>query len=240
MTKKRSAIAVALVVLFGISLAVKAGAQEASPANPYSGNFWTRSTLTGDWGGARNELAKNGVTFDLSLTQTYQGVTSGGKSSTWDYGGRGSLTTKFDTGKLGLWPGGFLTLEVEGNFGHGTSPNTGALIPVNTNQVFPAPGKSELDIPALNFVQFLSEYAGVVAGKIDTTGGDMNAFAHGKGDIQFMNTAFELNPALLVTVPYSTLGAGVILLPNKDPNAAIINLLVLSTVGQASTSGFDT
>jgi porin len=47
-----------------------------------------------------------------------------------------------------------------------------------------------------------------------------------------------LNPALL-TVPYSTLGAGAILLPTKDPNQAIITATVVSATGSASTAGFD-
>ena len=72
--------------------------------------------------------------------------------------------------------------------------------------------------------------------KLDTSSGDMNEFAHGKGDTQFMNLAFNLNPALLLTIPYSTLGAGLIILPTKDPNAAIVTFSVVSAVGQAGTS----
>ena len=67
----------------------------------------------------------------------------------------------------------------------------------------------------------------------------MNEFAHGKGDTQFMNLAFNVNPVLLTTVPYSTLGTGLIALPTKDPNQAIVSFMVLSATGKASTSGFD-
>jgi hypothetical protein len=43
-------------------------AQPAIAADPdYSGDFLKRLTLTGDWGGARNSLAKKGVTFDINL-----------------------------------------------------------------------------------------------------------------------------------------------------------------------------
>jgi porin len=205
----------------------------------YSGDLLTRSTLTGDWGGARNDLAKKGVTFDLNLTQVEQGVVDGGKSKQGEYGGRGDLTFKVDTGKAGLWPGGFLTVELEGNFGHGANVKNGGLSPINPNQIFPTAGKDQLNLPALNFAQFLSEYAGVVVGKLDTTSGDMNEFAHGKGDSQFMNMAFNLNPTLLMTVPYSTLGAGMIILPTKDPNAAIISVMAISANGEASNTGFD-
>jgi porin len=54
-----------------------------------------------------------------------------------------------------------------------------------------------------------------------------------------MNLAFNINPVLLTTVPYSTLGTGMIVLPTKDPNQAIVSFLVLSSTGQASTSGFN-
>jgi porin len=207
----------------------------------YSGDFFKRSTMTGDWGGVRNDLAKKGITFDMNMTQTEQGVVDGGKSSSWEYGGRGSLTFKMDTGKMGLWPGGFLTTELEGNWGHSVNPYTGALLPVNSNQIFPVVAQDGVGLPALNFTQFLSEYFGMSVGKMETvSSGDMNEFAHGKGDSQFMNLAFNVNPTLLTTVPYSPLGASMIILPTKDPNAAVVAVSVVSSVGDANTTGFST
>jgi len=200
----------------------------------------TRSTLTGDWGGLRNVWAKKGVTFDANLTQVYQGMVSGGKSNDWEYGGRGALHTTVDTQKLGLWPGGFFTLELEGNWNDAlTGRETGALMTVNSSQLYPEPFGDNVNVPQLAFVQFLSHYVGVLVGKIDTTGGDANEFAHGKGDKQFMNLALSFNPVTLVATPYSTLAAGMIVLPTKDPEQAIINVTVLSSNGKASTSGFD-
>lgn len=206
----------------------------------YSGDILSRSTMTGDWGGMRNDLSQKGVTFDTSLVLTEQGVVDGGTNSSWEDGGRGSLTLKVDTGKLGLWPGGFLTAELEGNFGKSVNLRNGGLMPVNTNQIFPTPGVEGIAIPALNFAQFLSAYGGVVVGKLDITSGDMNEFAHGKGDSQFMNLAFNVNPTLLMTSPYTPLGTSIVILPTKDHNAAIVTLSVISAVGKATTSGFDT
>jgi porin len=227
------------LVLAFVSTALLAFADEPAPNNPYSGNFLTRSTLTGDWGGARNDLAKKGVTFDMNVTQVTQGVVDGGKSSVWENGGRGNLTLKMDTGKMGLWPGGFLTAEFEGNWGRAVNGYTGALTPVNNNQIYPAPATEGVALPALNFTQFLSEHVGLMFGKFDTAStGDHNEFAHGKGDVQFMNLAFSVNPVLLMTMPYSTLGAGIIILPTKDPKAVVVNVLVASSTGQATTSGF--
>jgi porin len=227
-----------IMFLFGMSLGSQALAKEGD--GTYSGDFWSRSTLTGDWGGTRNELAAKGVTFDINLTQIGQSVISGGKNQGWEYTGRGNLTFNIDTQKLGLWPGGFFEIELEGNYNKPINLDAGAVMPVNTNQLFPIAGDQELNIPAVRLTQFFSHYAGVFLGKLDTTSGDANEFAHGKGDKQFFNLAFNFNPAALLTVPNSALGAGVIILPTKDPNKAIINIMVIDTNGKANRSGFDT
>jgi porin len=243
---KTSRIIETIVFLLGLSLATKTWAGEAPPANPYSGDFWTRSTLSGDWWDLRNELAAKGVTLDMSLTQAAQGIIHGGKDTGWQYGGgRGSITLNLDSQKLGLWPGGFLTLEAEGNFIpednvlKSVNGRTGALMFVNSNQSFPIPAGDNFNLPELTFTQFLSPYAGLFVGKLDTTSGDMNEFAHGKGDVQFMNTALSFNAVALFTTPYSTLGTGVIVLPTKNPNEAILSFSVVSATGRASTSGFN-
>jgi porin len=238
---KRFTMIVAVMLLFGVSLSAEIQAQLPSPATPYPGDFWSRPTLTGDWGGVRNDLAKQGVTFDLSLTQVYQGVTGGGKNSRWEYGGTGDLTISVDTQKLGLWLGGFLNVEVEGNYNESVNGYTGALMAVSSNRMYPIPFSDNLNVSAANFTHFLSQYGGVTFGKYATvtaTSGDMNEFAHGKGDTQFMNLAFNFNPLLALTVPYSTLGAGVIVLPTKDPRGAIVSLMVLQGDGISSTTGF--
>ena len=93
---KTSRVVGASLFLVVISFVVKLEAQEAPPAAAYSGNFWQRSTLTGDWGGLRNELAARGVTLDMSLTQAAQGIVHGGKDTGWQYGGgRGDIILKF-------------------------------------------------------------------------------------------------------------------------------------------------
>ena len=230
--------AVGLAFFCTISLAA---ADEPEQNSTYSGGFLSRSTLTGDWGGVRNDLATKGATFDASLTQITQGIVGGGKEDLWKYGGRGNITTNVDIQKMGLWAGGFLMMEIEGNFGESVNPQTGALMPVNTNQIFPMPGKNDLNIPALNFTQFFSEYFGVVVGKLDTlVSSDMNDFAHGKGDVQFFNTAFGINPVTFLGAPYSTLGAGLVILPTKDYKEAVVTLAAINTNGQADSAGFNT
>ena len=239
---KHSTIIAVILTSLGMSLiSARAVADDTSPT--YSGDLLNRSTLTGDWGGARNDLAAKGVTIDLGLTQIEQSVVGGGKSSTWEYGGRGDLTLNADTQKLGWWPGGFANLEVESNFSRSVNRNTGALMAVNSSQIYPVTNNgNNVNVSALNFAQFLSHNFGLIVGKlatVTTTSGDMNEFAHGKGEYQFMNLAFNFNPLLAVTVPYSTLGAGAIILPTADPKQAIVTLSVLQTNGSAETSGFN-
>ena len=113
----RFAAIVVFVCFYLASFIVTAGAGEAPSPTPYSGDVWTRSTLSGDWWGVRNQLAEKGITIDMSLTQAAQGIVHGGKDTGWQYsGGRGDINFMLDTQKLGLWPGGFLTVEAEGNF----------------------------------------------------------------------------------------------------------------------------
>lgn len=208
----------------------------------YSGDIWSRSTLTGDWGGVRNELAKKGITLDIYVAQTYQGVVSGGTSHTWQYGGRGEITLEVDTGKLGLWQGGLLTVEGEGNWGKDVNSKTGSLLPVNTNHLFPVPFQTASALSAVNFTQFFSPYFGVLVGKVDVTVADANEFAHGKygkGATRFMNLAFNINPVVLLQVPYTPLIAGAVISPTGNPEDAIIKLLYITSNGKANAAGFD-
>jgi porin len=215
-------------------------AQQVGTDHQYSGDFFTRSTLSGDWNGYRDELAAKGITFDIDVTQVEQGIVDGGKSEAWEYGGRGDFTSHLDTQKLGLWPGGFLTTELEGNWSESVNGNTGALLAANTNQLFPLPAGDNVALPELSYTQFFSRYAGVIAGKLQTvTNGDLNEFAHGKGAAQFLNLAFNINPVALV-VPYSTLGTGLIVLPTADAGQALLSFNILSATGKASTTGFET
>lgn len=214
-----------------------AGQQNAAPS--YAGDLASRSTLTGDWGGVRDDMAAKGVTIKADLTQTGQGVVDGGVDDSWEYGGRADVNGQLDTGKMGWWPGGFLDVELEGVWAESVNPHTGALLPADTNHLFPEPGNGQFGVPRLSFTQFLSKYGGVSIGKMQTVStGDLNEFAHGKGDDQFFNVGLNVNPVLLI-VPYSTLGVVGIVLPTADPMHSIVTAGVLSATGKASEAGFD-
>jgi porin len=85
------------------------------------------------------------------------------------------------------------------------------------------------------FTQFLAKFFGIYLGKIDTFSGDANAFAH-EWKTQFMNTGLGPNPVLFTTIPYSTLGAGFLLLPTES---VVFNFSALSPGGTANSAGFD-
>src|SRR5687767_3242980 len=100
---KSFSVSATITFLMTIALGAPLGAGETPSPSPYSGALLTRSTLSGDWGGLRNELAAKGVTIDMSLTQAVQGIVHGGKGTGWQYGGgRGDSILNLDTGKLGF------------------------------------------------------------------------------------------------------------------------------------------
>ena len=63
----------------------------------------------------------------------------------------------------------------------------------------------------------------------------MNAFAH-DWKTQFMNTGFGPNPVVFNTFPYSTLGAGLIVLPTESVQ---FTFTAASPGGTANSAGFD-
>jgi porin len=216
-------------------------AQEATP--DYSGSLWTRSTLTGDWGGTRNELAKKGIIFKGSVTEIYQGnFTDGRPSGPWWRGNEGdeywrnSGTADYemdlDFGKLGLWPGGFLKVRGMSNYRKSINPVAGSIMPVNSDALFPWSNGNYTGLTDFLFTQFLSEHFGLFAGKMNTLSGDPNEFAHDY-KTQFLNTAFLINPVTFRTCPYSSVAIGAVFL-NK---VAEFNFNVMDTEGSAIKSG---
>src|SRR5262245_16444879 len=176
------------------------------PVPNYGGDFRSRSYLTGDWVGLRSKLAERGVQFEFNITQIFQGVASGGTKHTGRYSGLTDMVMKLDTQKLGLWPGGFLFVEAQVPFGNTVNSFSGGILPVNTLVAMTAPAINEIILPHLYFTQFFTDWFAVVIGKLDTTGGDANEFAHGRGDDKFMNLAFSFNPVVITLAPYAPLG----------------------------------
>lgn len=181
-----------------------------------------RTTLTGDWCGYRTSLAAHGITFQGDVTQYYQGVTSGGLEQKFAYGGHADYVANVDLSKLGAWQGLSLKLRGESQFGAFINRDTGAIIAANNEGLLPTPGEQQTALTNFLFTQFLSERTAVFGGKLDTLDGDMNAFAHGRGKNQFMNTALVINPVGFRTVPYSTYGAGLLTVEGGEPRFSLM------------------
>jgi carbohydrate-selective porin OprB len=73
-----------------------------------TGSFWDRTQLTGDWGGARTDLARHGFFFDLYSISAYQDVTSGGLKTGSAFVQNTQLSINVDTGRADLWSGGLI------------------------------------------------------------------------------------------------------------------------------------
>jgi porin len=196
----------------------------AAPAQPYDvpptwgGDLWSRPRLTGDWFGFRDEMGKKGVVVDIDLLQILQGNATGGKETGVAYGGTADYTLHVDTGKAGLWPGGFFTVYAMSGFGKSEDGDVEALGAVNTAALLP-----ELDTSTalmnLTFMQFFATWIGVFAGKVYGLTADNNAFAH---DYRTQFSSFGLNINLAAALaPISAYGGGLVLVPWKDALATV-------------------
>ena len=204
------------MVLFGlVLLTALPGLSVAQPVDvppTWGGNFWDRPRLTGSWGGLRDELGKKGVVIDGDILLSPQGVMSGGKDTGWDFWGNADYTLNIDTGKLGLWPGGFFKFYGDSSFGDSVQPRTSAIVPVNTWLILPKDDQQPASaLMNATFMQFLSPKFGLLAGKVFTLDGFKGEF-NGNLRTQFMNTAltFPMAGDLIVISGY---GGGVVALP---------------------------
>lgn len=215
------------------------------PVPDYTGDFWTRDYLTGDWGGVRSDLANKGVQLGVEWNQYIQGVVDGGRDDSTEYGGTADYTMNLDLMRMGVLQGALIKFRAESRYGNSVNGASGAILPVNTDAFFPLASQLDDDIAFtitdLNYTQFLSEHIGVFLGKLDTLDGDLNEFASGRGTDQFMNANFIFSSALALRFPYSTLGAGLVWMPvPAGPNGGItVTGTILNTADSSTTTGFE-
>jgi porin len=210
------------------------------PIPDYSGDLLHRQYLTGDWGGTRTDLANKGVQFDVNFTQVVQSVVDGGRDTDTRYGGTLDYNLTLDLQQMGVMPGAIVKFRAESRYGESANGIAGPILPVNTDGFFPLTDGLDdaiaFTITNLTYIQFLSPKLGVLVGKIDTLDADPNEFASGRGTSQFLNANFIFNSSLALTAPYSTLGAGVIVMPVKG---VTISSLVYNTADSSETTGFE-
>lgn len=217
-------------LLFG---ATNARAQTYGAEGP--NEFLVTPKLTGDWLGARSRLAARGVTFQADNTSFLIGNATGGASQALDYSGHGDYVLKFDGDKLGIADDTYLKLRAEHRYGPTVVSNVGCFISPTLITDLPVFGSDQLYLTNVLLGRTINESLEVFAGKMDTLDGDKNGFAHQRGKTQFSNMAFVFNPIVGATVPYSTLGAGFVLL---DEDEQIFTFTVLNSTDTSNTSGF--
>lgn len=222
-------------LIAGAAFTAPALAQEPTPVDPLTSLF-ERSTLTGDWHGARPALQDCGVTIDVNTTQFYQGVVSGGLDRSDPYGGRNDYFLNLDGEKLGLWKGFYVNLHGETRYGQMANFSTGALSPVNEYLLVPGYPGVVSGITALKFTQFLSENSLVVVGKINLLDEIVQPLTNAPGLTGFMNTSLIFNSILARTLPYSTFGASYIYMQDEHP---VFVASVFDTNDTPTTSGFE-
>lgn len=215
--------------------------QGVLPIPDYAGDLSSRSTLLGDLNGARTSLAEHGIQFGVDWSTTLQSVVTGGRDTGAELGTALDYNFKFDLMRMNLIPGGLVEMKVESRFGESVNGNTGGLLPVSSDLMFPLTSPLDENVPVtitnLKYSQFFSDEFGVFIGKFDTLNGDPNEFASGRGVTQFQDLNFVFSPALLVTAPYSTLGGGAFYAPNKYITATAS---VFATADSSTTTGFET
>jgi porin len=220
-------IIIAAIVLAG-TLAAPAGAQPIDEPKTYAGDLWSRPRLTGDWGGFRDTLATKGIRFDVDLLLSPQGVPTGGFDTGAEFWGNAEYTFNLDTGKAGLWPGGFLQIKAISGFGDTVTSNVGALAFVNTGYLLPNSGAQGTGLENLTFMQFVSRQVGFIAGKVFTVDGFQGEFA-GNFRTQFLNTGLTF-PLAAALAPLSAYGGGVIVLPWQG---VVLSAMALDPSGTA-------
>jgi porin len=166
-------------------------------------SLFTQPNLTGDWGGGRSSLQKNGITILPRLSTFYEGMVSGTGNKNFEFGGKADAQIIFDGAKLGLWKGVKIITHTELNFGKAINGYGGTLLPKNTALLFPGiDGASAFDITSLFITQSIGKNKALMIGKINMV--DIAAgtrFSGGAGIDNFQHIAFAAPPTGLVP-PY--------------------------------------
>lgn len=228
------------------STVAQAETAESEEAVTYGGTIGSRSTLTGDWGGVRDQWAAHGVTIAFSTTYIFQGVASGGFdgplfqnfSDEDDTGNTfsGELKLELDTEKAGLWQGGSFTAQLEGRTGRSVLQRAGSVSAVNNDASYPNVidrfDEEALAVTELTFTQYFGENLALFGGLLNTAEGDENELAgSGVSNSHFLNSALLYSLVEDATTPNVSLGGGVLFEPNENISGSF------SAFGTEETAG---
>lgn len=109
--------AISLLVCLAILLSVRPEAAQSAPGN----GLFSRSRLTGNWGGMRTWLEEQGVSLNLAYTGEAAGNIAGSPKHTARYTQQVDFETLFDLNRLAGVPGAKVQFEVTERFGRSLS-----------------------------------------------------------------------------------------------------------------------
>ena len=237
-------------MLLAAWLPVLAQAEEPPPSETgtYGGSIWSRSTLSGNWGGKRDAWASNGLSAELDATYTFEAVAGGGLhgavfdalSNEDDMGNTfsGNLGLELDTGKAGLWQGGFFNFGVEGRAGRSVLQRAGTVSAVDNDALFPNVvddfDENTLAVTELTATQYAGDSIAIFAGLLNTAEGDANELAGSAlSNEHFLNSAMLYSLVEDATIPNVSLGGGI----SYEPNAIVAGSF--SVFGTSESAGKD-
>ncbi len=171
----------------------------------YGGDLATRSTLTGDWGGRRDELAAHGYIFNLGITQIVQGNAGGGVKvpNIYRFETSQDVEVYIDTEKAGWWQGGRFRFLIQAREGLSVNATQGSIYAVNMDALFPVPFPLNQDVWAFSVYSythtFSPQYA-LTVGKIQNR--PANEFASSE-KTQFFSNKINLLPPFGSIIPTS-------------------------------------
>jgi porin len=180
---------------------VRADPEAPPPADQPEPGWLGGDHLTGEWGGARSQLADRGVTIDVVYASDI--YTAHGDMTAL---GHVDAALTLDTHKLGLWDGG--TFYVLGQNNHGSGPNeeVGSAVGVSNLEAQSYTQLTELFLEQTLFGHLLR----IRIGKQDAN----RDFGTPRFGGNFINNNFGMFPnAPLVSYPATGLGAVVIVQP---------------------------
>src|SRR5262252_5176230 len=202
-----------------------------------AGDFWHRTQLSGDWGGARTDLARHGLFFDLYSTSAYQDVASGGLKTGSAFIQNTQLSINIDTGRAGLWPGGLFHITLESRYGSSSAQQSfsvGSTVPHYTGLAYPGPFFVRDVLPTKYFLlQSLTPKFSVLLDRIDVLAMCDRTLFGNSYKFDFANLNFNKNPMALNFYNTTSLSAVAVWAPSQklvvfggvfDPNSQADNL----------------
>jgi hypothetical protein len=103
-------------VCFADDMAAPEAEQGLLPVPDYSGKIGSRTTLTGDWAGVRQDWANRGITLGFDWYQSYQNIVDGGFEEDDAYSTNLDYRLNLDLMRLGLVPGAVITVRGQSRF----------------------------------------------------------------------------------------------------------------------------